>query len=95
MFSINIMLTLQNNLINWGFLLGCVQSNINILIRENFSLTVGGRFSSEYLDYVKVEVSACKNNTSKNAYLTWHPTCADPSVMSTYLAKEGSYRVRM
>jgi hypothetical protein len=90
------MLTSQINSINWGFLLGCVQSNYIIFyLSVNFSLTVGGRFSSEYLDYVKVEVSACKNNTSKNANLTWHPSCANATDMQTYLAKEGSYRVRM
>ncbi|CAD8143459.1 unnamed protein product [Paramecium octaurelia] len=61
----------------------------------NYSLTVGGRYSSEYLDFAKIEISDCKNDTSKNANLTWHPTCASKEVMDKWLSSEGSYRIRI
>ncbi|CAD8141300.1 unnamed protein product [Paramecium octaurelia] len=61
----------------------------------NYSLTVGGRYSSEYLDFAKIEITDCKNDTSKNAYLTWHPSCASKDVMDKYLSSEGSYRIRI
>ncbi|CAD8049224.1 unnamed protein product [Paramecium primaurelia] len=61
----------------------------------NYSITVGGRYSSEYLDFAKIEITDCKNDTSKNAYLTWHPTCASKDVMEKWLSSEGSYRIRI
>ncbi|CAD8060136.1 unnamed protein product [Paramecium sonneborni] len=61
----------------------------------NYSLTVGGRYSSEYLDFAKIEITDCKNDTSKNEYLTWHPECAPKDVMEKWLSSEGSYRIRI
>ena len=63
--------------------------------RLNYSLTVGGRYSSEYLDFAKIEITDCKNDTLKNAYLTWHPVCASKEVMDKWISSEGSYRIRM
>ncbi|CAD8210201.1 unnamed protein product [Paramecium pentaurelia] len=61
----------------------------------NYSIKLGGSFTSEVFEFVKITVSECSNNSNSNSILSWKPECASTQARDRYLQQERSFRIRM
>ncbi|CAD8156131.1 unnamed protein product [Paramecium octaurelia] len=61
----------------------------------NYSLSLKGRYTNKYFDFLKIAVNECSNNTQTNDFFTWKPVCASPEVVNEWLADQRSFRVKL
>ncbi|CAD8089546.1 unnamed protein product [Paramecium sonneborni] len=61
----------------------------------NYSIKLGGSFTSDVFEFVKITVSECSNNSNSNSILSWKPQCASTQARDRYLQQERSFRIRM
>ncbi|CAD8210004.1 unnamed protein product [Paramecium octaurelia] len=61
----------------------------------NYSIQLGGSFTSDIFEFVKITVSECSNNSNSNSILSWKPQCASTQARDRYLQQERSFRIRM
>ncbi|CAD8090665.1 unnamed protein product [Paramecium sonneborni] len=61
----------------------------------NYSLKLGGRYTSHEFNYVKITVSDCSNKTIENSRLTWKPVCQSKEAIQNYLSKNPAFKVSL
>ena len=61
----------------------------------NFTIFIGGRFTSEYFDFVRFGIFRCSNNSANNSFFTWKPVCATTTQMSNFIKINSVYTVQV
>ncbi|CAD8066747.1 unnamed protein product [Paramecium primaurelia] len=61
----------------------------------NYSVSLKGRYTNKYFDFLKIAVNECSNQTQSNSFFTWKPVCASQELLDEWLLDQRSFRVKL
>ncbi|CAD8126583.1 unnamed protein product [Paramecium sonneborni] len=61
----------------------------------NYSLSLKGRYTNKYFDFLKIAVNECSNQTQSNSFFSWKPVCASQEIVDEWLLDQRSFRVKL